>query len=166
MRVSYVVRGLRLTAPHPHSEVSIASHGMKRLSAGLLSVLLLATACPGYWHSITVPSAASAGVGETAARDQVIGVAERISLAHGLRSRPVASPQCTPHWGMAPADSTGWYQTRGWPDVCVDTTRRGELVVSLDAGERELQRGSLGERLWLALRDSLAQFGGISRGPR
>ncbi len=136
---------------------------MKRLSVSLLGVLLLGTSCPGYWHNITVPSASSANAEEATVRARVVGVVERISLAHGLDSRPVPSPQCTPHWGMAPTDSTGWYQTRGWPDVCVDTTRPGELVVSLDAGERELQPGSRAGRLWLALRDSLAPFGGTTR---
>lgn len=136
---------------------------MKRSFVALLSALLLGTSCPGYWHSITVPSGASASAGEAAVRAQVIDVAERISLAHGLQSRPVPSPRCTPHWGMASTDSTGWYQTRGWLDVCVDTTRPGELVVSLDAGERELEPGSRAGRLWLALRDSLAPLGGTPR---
>lgn len=136
---------------------------MKRSSVALLSVLLLGTSCPGYWRSITVPSAPSAGVDESTVRARVVAVTERISLAHGLQSRPVPSSQCTPHWGMPSTDSTGWYRTRGWPDVCVDTTQPGELVVSLDAGVRTLRPGSRAGRLWLALLDSLAPFGGTAR---
>jgi hypothetical protein len=136
---------------------------VRRFSVALLSVLVLGTSCPGYWHSISVPTAATARAHEGTVRTQVVDVAERIALAHGLHLRPVPSPRCTPHWGMASTDSTGWYQTRGWPDVCVDTTHREALVVRMDAGERELEPGSRAERLWFALRDSLAPLGGTPR---
>lgn len=131
---------------------------MRRARIALLAPLLLGTYCPGYWHTITVPEPADAS--GASRRTEVVGVAERISLAHGLRSRPVASPRCTPHWGMTPSDTTGWSQARGWPDVCVDTMGAGATLVSLDAGLRDLPPGSPADSLWRALRDSLAPFGG------
>ena len=138
---------------------------MKRAVAVLLcSLLLLGTYCPPNWETITVP-VHPVETDTTASRARIVGIAERIALAHRLapETHPFGA-QCTPTWARHWTTGIPLLKTGHTIRVCVDSSGPADVLILLsDAiGTTRGLRPSA-DSIKQTLLDSLTRLGAVDR---